>query len=77
MWLWILTRSLSAPVGLLWVFCGTPWPTWMWYYDMGICSAKALHFADKYNGEALHFLRNQLKIDVVCMTGNGRITDHF
>jgi hypothetical protein len=63
MWLWILTRSLSAPVGLLWGFCGTPWPTWMWYYYMGICTAKALHFVefyvDKCNGKALHFFQKK------------------
>jgi hypothetical protein len=65
MWLWIWTLSLSASVGLLWGFCGPPWPTWMWYYDMGKCSAKALHFVefylDKCNGEALHFFPRSIK----------------
>ncbi len=39
-----LGHSLSAPVGLLWGFCGPPWPTWMWCYDVSICNAEALHF---------------------------------
>jgi hypothetical protein len=25
-----------------------PWSTWMWYYNVGICSAKALHFVEFY-----------------------------
>jgi hypothetical protein len=25
-----------------------PWPTWMWYYNVGICSAQALHFVEFY-----------------------------
>ncbi len=25
-----------------------PWPTWILYYNVGICSAKALHFVEFY-----------------------------
>ena len=25
-----------------------PWSTWMLYYNVGICSAKALHFVEFY-----------------------------
>jgi len=32
--LWIGAQSLSAPVGLLWGYCGPPWLTWMWNYDV-------------------------------------------
>ncbi len=32
--LWIGTRSLSTPVGLLCGYCGPPLQTWMWNYDV-------------------------------------------
>jgi hypothetical protein len=32
--LWIGAWPLSAPVGLLWGYCGPPWLTWMRNYDV-------------------------------------------
>jgi hypothetical protein len=51
-----------STVGSLWGFCGPPWPTWKWYYEVGICNAEALHFVELYS-------HDQLKIGVACATG--------
>ena len=46
MWINVMQEQYN-----LWNFIAEalrPWPTWIWYYNVGICSAKALHFVEFY-----------------------------
>jgi len=65
-----------------------PWPTWMWYYNVGICSAKALHFVEFYADiftitwsiknpcfkflKILKIFKNTINLDRCCSYGQKR-----
>jgi hypothetical protein len=46
MWINVMLEQYN-----LWNFIAEalrPWPTWIWYCNVGICSAKAIHFVEFY-----------------------------